>query len=279
MFRFRDISFRWIAASTAGGAIIASVLALCVFLVLVSRRAVTEISLGGLISGNWAPAQGEFGVLPLLAGTLATCLIALLLAIPTGLLAAHYLTFHASRRIRRFCDMTIGILASVPSIILGLWGLTWIVPLFGHTLMSASVVLAIMVAPTFALLTAGALRQLPGEFVETLRALPVNEWADAWMCIRTARHGIACAAVLAVSRGVGEAVALSMVAGNLPNWPHLGEPVSTLATTLIVEFDSSTGLHRSAIFLLALIVMAVITCMSIFRPKTITPTPNHHRQR
>jgi phosphate transport system permease protein len=273
MFRFRSISIRWMATGSAGGMIVASTAALCLFLVFVSMKAISEITLVELASGTWAPAQGHFGILPVVAGTLATCLIALLLAVPAGMSAALYLTYNASLRTRRFYETAIGMLASVPSIILGLWGLTWIVPVFGHSLTSASIVLAIMVAPTFTLLACGALRQLSGEYIETLRALPVSDWAAAWMLIRAARHGILCAGPLAISRGIGEAVALSMVAGNVPGWPELSRPVSTLATTLIVEFDGSSGLHRSAIYLLALIVMALITLVSMLQPNAATVTP------
>jgi len=185
------------------------------------------------------------------------------MALPVGLAAALYLTLYAGPRVRAVADAMVAVLGSVPSVVLGLWGMTWIVPAVGNSLAAASLVLALMITPTFTLLASAALRQVPADLVEAVRALGVGEDVAAGVVVRHASWGIFGAANLAATRGLGEAVAVSMVAGNVGAFPTLGGPIATLTTTLIVEFDGATGLHRSTLHLGALLVMALIAAVSL----------------
>lgn len=255
---------RWVALGALGTGPLWATLALAVFLGVAGGRALIEQgwSLGGL---RWAPHSGNFGVWSLVAGTTAAASLALALALPVGLAAAVYLALYAGAGVRRVCDAAIGLLGSMPSVVLGLWGMTWVVPHLGNSLASAAIVLAVMITPTFALLAGAALRQVPAKLVETSRALPVGEAAVAGVLLSWARRGVLAAALLAMSRAVGEAVAISMVAGNVANWPEsLTRPIATLTTTLIVDYDGSSGAHRQALFFLAAVAVGLVATGSLF---------------
>lgn len=263
MFRFLDERLGWTLTAGLGLLPPAAVAALAVYLLLGGGEALLEISPGELAASTWLPLDRRFGMLPLVLGTLTTTVLALALAIPVGLAAALFLTLHAGPRLRAFADSAVALLGGMPSVVIGLWGLTWIVPFAGNTLASASLVLALAIAPTFTLLAGAALRQVPADLVEAVRALGVGDDVAAAVLVRHARWGVFAAATLAATRGLGEAVAVSMVAGNVGNLPSLGGPVATLTTTLIVEFDGATGLHRGALHLAALLVMALIAAVSL----------------
>lgn len=264
MSRSPDLG-RWAALGALGTGPLWAGLALAAFLGLAGGRALVALgwSLGGW---HWAPHSGNFGVWSLAAGTAVAGLLALALALPVGLAAAVYLALYAGTGVRRFCDAVIGLLGSMPSVVIGLWGMTWIVPRLGNSLASAALVLAVMITPTFALLAGAALRQVPAKLVETSRALPIGEAAVTGVLLAWARRGVLAAALLATSRAVGEAVAISMVAGNVPNWPgSLARPISTLTTTLVVDYDGSSGAHRQALFFLAALTVGLVAAANLAR--------------
>lgn len=241
-----------------------AVVALAGYLAYQSIAAVRAIPIHDLLSTTWLPLNRQFGLLPLLLATLVTTLLALSVAIPVGLLTALYLALYAGHRPRAVADSAVALLGSMPSVVIGLWGMTWVVPRFGNSLASAVLILAMMVAPTFTLLAGAALRQVPAEHVETARALGVSEDIVALVVARHAAWGLVGAATLAATRGLGEAVAVSMVAGNVGRLPwRLSEGISTLTTTLILELDGATGLHRSALHLGTLVVVALIAVVSL----------------
>ena len=262
---FRCIDDRWGWTLIVGLSVLPliAVVALGGFLVINCAGALAQLSLHQFTTNTWSPALGHFGLLPLLLGTLAITLLSLVVAIPVGLNTAVYLTLFASPRVRAGAEAAVAVLGGLPSVVIGLWGMTWIVPLFGNSLASGSLVLAMMITPTFTLLATAALRQVPADVVETARSLGVGDGATARVVLRHARWGIVAVATLALSRALGEAVAISLVAGNVPSLPSLSGPIATLTTTMIVEFDAATGLHRSALYILALLVMMLIAGVSI----------------
>ena len=263
---FRWTKERWFWAGTAGLGLvpIAAIFALVVFLFLNGIGAATQIGLRGLMTTQWAPGQGRYGVAFLLAGTSVVTILALCLALPVALSAANYLALSAGRKVRAAANVSIGILGGIPSVVIGLWAMTWIVPLGGNSWLSASLVLALMILPTITLLSGAALRLVPVDLLEASRALGVSEAVVSRVAFHHARWGILGAVVLGVSRALGEAVAVSMVAGNVVSWPALTRPIATLTTTLIVELEGAAGLHRDALYLLACIVLLAISMLSVF---------------
>lgn len=264
MFRSAPERGRWWAVGVAGAAPFVAVGAIAVFLLSHGSRALGELSIGTLAGRSWLPLDGLFGLAPLILGTLASTLLALTLAIPVGLATALFLTLHAGPRLRTAVDSAVAVLNGTPSVVIGLWGLTWIVPLVGNSLAAAALVLALMITPTLTLLAGAAMRQVPAELLEAVRALGVGNDVVAGVLMRHARLGILGAVILAATRGLGEAVAVAMVAGNVGTLPSLFGPVATLTTTLILEFDSAVGVHRSALYLGAALVAALIGTVSVW---------------
>ena len=253
----------WWAIAAIGTLPIAAVLGLTAFLVISGGVSLRDLRIESFLATTWLPLDNRFGLWPLLLGTVVSTGLALLIAMPLGIATALYLTLHAPRRIRILIDSVVALLGSLPSVVVGLWGMTWVVPLAGNTLTSAILVLALMITPTFTLLAGTAIRLVPADLVETSRALGVSEDVPAGVVLRHAVWGVLGAAILAATRGLGEAVAVSMVAGNVGLLPALDGPISTLATTLIVELDGATGQHRSALYACALLVMIIAAAVSL----------------
>jgi phosphate transport system permease protein len=264
MFRWnREHSF-WIGAIALGVLPILAILALAIFLFWNAAGAAAQIGPRQLAATEWLPQQGYYGVTRLLIGTLAVTALALCVAVPIALFAAGYLSLYAGRKVRAAANAAVGLLGGIPSVVIGLWAMTWLVPLFGNSWFSASLVLALMIAPTITLLAGAALRLVPADLLEASRALGVGDAIVSRVAFHHARWGILGAVVLGTSRALGEAVAVSMVAGNVVSWPSVTRPIATLTTTLIVELDSAAGLHRDALYLLACIVLVCISALSIF---------------
>lgn len=263
MFRWNKERWCWAGAVGLGLPPIVAIAALLVFLCWNGASALGGVSLRELAGTGWSPQHGGRGVSLLLTGTLAVTALALALAVPVALAAASYLALYAGRSVRVVAGAAIGLLGGMPSVVIGLWGMTWIVPHFGNSWLSASIILALMIVPTITLLSCAALRLVPAELLETSRALGVSEAIATRVAFHHARWGILSAVVLGTSRALGEAVAVSMVAGNVVSWPALTRPIATLTTTLIVELDGASGLHRDTLYLLACLALLFIGALSL----------------
>jgi len=264
MFRWNRARWFWTGTIGLGALPILAIFALAIFLFWNATAAAGQIGLRELATTEWLPQQSRYGVARLLIGTLAVTALALCLAVPVTLFSAGYLSLYARRKVRAAANAVIGLLGGIPSVVIGLWAMTWIVPLFGNSWISASLVLALMIAPTITLLSGAALRLVPADLLEASRALGVDEAIVSRVAFHHARRGILGAVVLGTSRALGEAVAVSMVAGNVVSWPNLTRPIATLTTTLIIELDSAAGLHRDALYLIACIVLIAISALSVF---------------
>jgi len=234
------------------------------FLLLESLSLVYDGVLSNLLDTQWYPSEDRYGLLPLLVGTVTTSGLALLVAVPLGLLMAIHLRFFASGRPARLAEAVIGALSGIPSVVFGLFGTFWIVPFLGASLLSAGLVLAMMVLPSFTLFALAALRQVPEGLLREGCALGLSRsTVITRLALRSARPGLIGAASLALARALGEALAVEMVAGNVPNIPtSLLDPVRTLTTTLVQEFEYAQGAHASALHLVALTVVALASLLT-----------------
>ena len=263
--RTGEFAAGWRVAALLGW--LAALLAPALLLFLLSEGAAFLASPGArtALSLDWHPREGVFGFVPLVAGTLATSLLGLLLAFPLGLGAALHVRFYAGRRTRQLVDTVLGFLGGMPSVVFGLFGTFWIVPRLGASLASGALVLALMITPTLALLSLGALRQVPEDLLRDGARLGLRrEQTIRRLALVKARPGILAAAALALSRALGEALAVEMVCGNVPNLPaSLTTPVRTLTSTLVQEFEYAQGTHAQALHLaaLAVVLLAALTCV------------------
>ncbi len=241
------------AAGLLGGLLVPTV----VLYLLWEGVAFLRGSPAALLGTDWYPTQGDFGILPLVGGTLATSFLALLVSVPVGLGAAVALHFHAPARMRDTADAVLGVLGGTPSVVFGLFATVWFVPHLGASLASAVLVLTCMVTPTFTLLALAALRQLPRDLMEAGTTLGLKRsQVIRRLALVVARPQLAAAASFSLARCLGEALAVEMVCGNVANMPTgLSVPVRTLTTTLVQEFDYAMGEHRTALHLVALTVV------------------------
>lgn len=232
-----------------------------------------KISLTEFLSEKeWFPTAqpvAQLGVLPLILGTLWVSLGAILFALPLGLATAIYMAEIASERVRRILKPLIELLAGIPSVVYGFFGLVIIVPeiqqLFnlpvGETALAGSIILGIMALPTVITISEDALRTTPRSMKEASLALGANKWQTIHrVVIPYASSGITAAAILGIGRAIGETMAVLMVTGNAAVIPHsLLESVRTIPATIAAELGEAPqgGLHFKALFALGCILFII----------------------
>jgi phosphate transport system permease protein len=227
---------------------------------------------------EWMPASTPaplFGVMPLVTGTLWVSLMAILIALPLGLGVAIYLAELANERIRRWLKPTIELLAGIPSVVYGFFGLVVIVPMLqqvldlpvGETALAGSLVLAVMALPTIITIAEDALRTTPKAMKEASLGLGATHWQTIHrVVVPFAAPGITAAVVLGIGRAVGETMAVLMVTGNAAVIPHsLLEPVRTIPATIAAELGEAPagGMHYQALFLLGCVLFILTMVISI----------------
>jgi phosphate transport system permease protein len=258
-------------ALTTGGV----VLLIVVFLVLESWPALREIGpLRFVTDPSWHPSNqvaGTFNLLPMLVGTALLSLGALLLAVPAGVGSAVFCRFYASAPIAGVYRRLMGLLAGVPSVVFGFWGLVTLVPLIrrveppGQSLLAGILILALMVLPTVALTAEAALGAVPRSLLQGSAALGLGRWATVrGVALPAALPGIAIGALLAAARAVGETMAVLMVCGNRVQMPgSLFDPVRSLTANIALEMGYATALHRSALFVSGLVLIAGVALLLV----------------
>jgi phosphate transport system permease protein len=232
-----------------------------------------------LLSSSWHPLKGEFGFYPFIIGTLEVTAIAMILAVPVCLLSATYLSEYAHHRFRDLARVVIDIMAAIPSVIYGLWGVIVIVPFVralgkgldtpttGYSLLAGGIILAIMVSPIIISVSVEVLRTVPLQARETALALGTTKWeAIKHVVLRSALHGILSAIVLGFARAFGETIAVLMIVGNVPKVPtSIFDPAYPLPALLANNYGEmmSIPLYNSALLLSALILLLIVSAFNI----------------
>ncbi len=246
------------------------VLLITVYLVISGIPAIREIGLGRFLFGRvWAStaAQPQYGILPFILTSVYGTADAMLIGVPVGFLTAVYLAKLAPRQIKTVLSAAISLLAGIPSVVYGLVGMLILVPgirkVFsvpdGASLLAAMIVLAVMILPSIVKVSMTALEAVPREYEDAslaLGATPVETYFR--VSVPAAKSGIAAAVVLGVGRAIGEAMAVMMVSGNVPNMPKLFESVRFLTTAVASEMSYSSGMQRQALFSIALVLFLFI---------------------
>jgi len=240
-----------------------------------SRPILARVSIVDLLlSSSWHPLKGEFGFYPFIIGTLAATAMAMILAIPVCLLSAIYLSEYAHRRVREFVRPVVDLLAGIPSVIYGFWGVIVVVPLVrtlgqavgspttGYSLLAGGIILAIMVFPIIISVSTDVLRSVPAEATEASLALGATKWETVkHVILRSALRGIMAAIVLGFARAFGETMAVLMVVGNVPKVPtSLFDPAYPLPALIANNYGEmmSIPLYDSALMLAALVLLLVV---------------------
>lgn len=253
----------WGAGMMAG-----TLIGLIVFVVLTGAMpALSNVGLARFVTDeSWHPTSDQFNLAPLIVGTFLVAAGALAIACPIGLAAAVFVTFYAPPSIATVYRRLMELFAGVPSVLFGLWGLVVLVPLIakleppGASLLAAILVLTLMVLPTIMLISATSLSSVPIEHLHGARALGFSRATTIFkVIIPAARNGLAAAAVLGAGRAVGETMAVMMVAGNVVKMPDsIYDPVRTLSANIALEIAYAMDLHRSALFVSALVMIAFV---------------------
>jgi phosphate transport system permease protein len=254
-------------AATVSGAI---ALLIFIFMLNESIPFVAKIGLSRFFTdSDWAPTSGRYNMLSMLAGTMLVTIGALALATPIGILSGVYSYFYAKPKIATIYRRLVEILAGIPSVVYGFWGLVVLVPMInsihppGASLLAGIIVLAIMILPTLALSADASFAAVPQATVNAARALGMGPWGTLRLAIfPSARAGLFTGMILQTGRALGETMAVIMVCGNIAQFPKsIFAPVRTLTANMALEMSYAMNDHRAALFVSGLLLMVAVVVL------------------
>ena len=252
---------------------ICCVLLICGFLFANSFSAFNKIGLFKFIGGAvWKPPADKYGIFPMILGSIYTTAGAVVIGVPIGILTAVFLAFYCPKRIYKVMKSAAMLMAGIPSIVYGFFGMVVIAPLVrnmlggtGNSLFTASLVLGIMLLPTLINVTEAALIAVPKNYYEGALALgSTHERALFAVIIPAAKSGIMAGVILGIGRAIGETMAVIMIAGNQPVMPGgLLKGVRTLTANIAIEMGYADGLHREALIATAAVLFVFILIINV----------------
>lgn len=271
----KDLLFKKISATL----LLISVLVVLLILIGLSAKSIPLLenqNLWAILTQSvWSPLKGNFGFLPFIMGTIWVTLISLIIAVPLCILAAVYLVEYATDRLRNSVLPLMNVLAAIPPVLYGVWGVLfvvpmvgqWIAPIFGinasgYSVLSGGIVLAVMIFPIMVTIIVEVLKTIPQELKAASLSLGATKWETIKkVTLRKAKPGIIAAVVLAISRAFGETIAVLMVCGNIPRVPQsifdAGYPIPALIANNFGEM-MSIPLYDSALMFAALLLFVII---------------------
>ena len=255
---------------------ILAVALICVFLFANGLPTIFEIGpLNFLLGTEWRPSNDIYGIFPMIVGSIYVTAGALIVGVPVGLLTAMYLSFFASERIKKILLPAIQLLAGIPSVVYGFFGVMVLVPWVaaladpfdgsGMSMFTASLVLGIMILPTIITVSKTSLDAVPGSYYEGSLALgATHERSVFTIMLPAAKSGVLSAVILGVGRAIGETMAVIMVAGNQPIMPSgLFEGLRTMTSNIVLEMGYATGLHRQALIATGVVLFVFILLINL----------------
>jgi phosphate transport system permease protein len=286
--RLPDRLFRG-SSRIAAGVVVALLILIALLLAVNSRLTWETFGLSFITGAEWDPVAGVYGALPFIFGTAAAATIAVIIAAPIGILTAIYLTELSPGRVATPLTFMIELLAAIPSVVIGLWGVfilapflrvtveTWIVsafgwipflggPAYGIGLFSAGVILSIMILPTIVTISREVIRAVPGSQREAMFALGATRWEVIRRAVVPfARSGIIGAVILGLGRALGETMAVTMIIGNRDAIPEtLFDQTQTIASKIATTFnEASIGLNTSSLIALGLVLLVMTIVMNV----------------
>lgn len=252
---------------------ILAVALICVFLFANGIPGMAKIGAWEFLSGEkWKPGQEVFGILPFILGSVYVTADALVVGVPAGLMTALFLSRFASKRIAKLLRPAVQLLAGIPSVVYGFFGLVVLVPLVrevfggtGSSLLTASVLLGMMILPTIITVAESALNAVPAAYYEGALALgATHERSVFHVILPAAKSGVMAGIILGIGRAIGEATAVMMVAGNRTSMPKgLLKGVRTLTSNIVIEMGYATDLHREALIATAVVLFVFILLINV----------------
>ena len=272
MNKLREKSMGCVFLITALASIFA-VIVICLFLFANGFPTIFEIGpLDFLLGTNWRPTQDIYGIFPMILGSIYVTAGSLILGIPIGLLCAVYLARFCPPKIYKYLKPAVDLLAGIPSIVYGFFGLVVIVPMMqdlfggnGKSVLTASILLGIMILPTLISVGESSIRAVPESYYEGALALGATpEEAMFKVMLPAAKSGVTAGIILAIDRSIGEAMAVSMVAGNQPVIPEsLLSGVRTLTSNIVLEMGYATDMHRAALLATGVVLFVFLLLINL----------------
>lgn len=274
--RLMQIVF-FVAACTS----VLAVALICIFLFANGIPAIAKIGIPDFLLGQkWKPSNNLYGILPFILGSIYVTAGSIVIGVPLALLLSVFLAFYCPKRLYPVLKTMVNLMAGIPSVVYGFFGLVMIVPLMrqitgkdGSTMLTASILLGIMILPTVTGVTESALRSVPMSYYEGALALGATHERSVFCTIfPVAKSGIMAGVVLGIGRSIGETMAVIMVAGNQTWMPQgLLKGVRTMTTNIVMEMGYAADLHREALIatgvVLFVFILIINLCVSALKRK------------
>ncbi len=274
----KENGMKWVFFLAAFTSVLAVAL-ICIFLFAGGVPAMAEIGFGDFIFGRkWKPGNNLYGIFPMIMGSICVTGVALLIGVPIAIFTSVFMAAYCPKKIYRLCQAAVNLMSGVPSVVYGFFGLVLIVPMMneltgrdGSTMLTASILLAIMILPTIIGVAETAIRSVPEHYYEGSLALgATKERSLFFVVLPAARSGVIAGVVLGIGRAIGETMAVIMVAGNQARMPAgLFKGVRTMTANIVLEMGYAADLHREALiatgvvlFVFILIINLVVTLLN-----------------
>lgn len=266
--KFMEVVFL-IAACTS----VLAVGLICIFLFANGVPAMKEIGiLNFLLGEKWKPSNDIYGILPMIMGSIYVTAGAIIIGVPIGILTSVFMANYCPKKIYPFLKSSIELLAGIPSVVYGFFGLVILVPFIreifgkgGNSMLTASILLGIMILPTIVGVSEAAIRTVPSQYYEGALALgATHERSIFFVVLPAAKSGIVAAIVLGIGRAIGETMAVIMVAGNQARMPAgILKGVRTLTANIVIEMGYAADLHREALIATAVVLFVFILIINL----------------
>lgn len=247
---------------------------ICLFLFINGIPAMSKIGLFDFLLGkSWKPSDNIYGILPMILGSVYVTAGALIIGVPIGILTAIFMARFCPSKLYKLLKPAIGLLAGIPSVVYGFFGLVVIVPMIrelfpdskGTSMLAASLLLGMMVLPTIIEVSESAIRAVPNSYYEGGLALGASHERSVFFTVLpAAKSGIFAGVILGIGRVIGETMAVIMVAGNQPRMPQgLLKGVRTLTSNIVMEMGYAVDLHREALIATAVVLFVFILLINL----------------
>lgn len=267
--------------------VVISVVVICVYIFIAGVPPILEVGISNFIFGTqWTPTYDapQYGILPMILASLFGMIGAIIIGVPIGIFTAIMLAEIAPKKIAGILKAAIELLAGIPSVIYGFFGLTVIVPFIrvhfgsptGTSLLAMIIILSVMVIPTIVNITATSLKAVPKEYKEGSLALGASKIETIFkVMIPAAKSGIMSSVVLGMGRAIGETMAVMMVCGNIPRMPNsLLSTVSPMTATIAKDMSYAGPFHQSALFGIGVILFIFIIVLNLILNLLVNRTAN-----
>ncbi|MDR2655604.1 MAG: phosphate ABC transporter permease subunit PstC [Oscillospiraceae bacterium] len=267
MKNWKESIMRAVFFLSAAASILAVAL-ICLFLLANGLPAIGKIGpFAFLLGKDWSPADvpPSFGILPMIVGSLYITAGSVIIGVPVGIFTAVFMSHVCPPKLYKFIKPGVDLLAGIPSVVYGFFGMAVILPLSGNSILSACILLGIMILPTVITISESALRAAPEQYYEGALALGAGHYRSVFsVVLPAAKSGILASVILGVGRAIGETMAVIMVAGNQPRVPSsVFQGARTLTANIVMEMAYAADLHREALIATGVVLFVFIMIINL----------------